>query len=424
MRLASLLAELPHHELERLALEHLGDDQNITPATLCVTLEGVLRSYAFVRRFVADRLPPTFAILETLLEAPEHAVAASGFRELVMGRMNSIAERIRSGELLARGESLRVYRRVLVEARRGDVQLDASETALLGALRRELGIRSVEHFLIEHHDDFREFWDKEHGFLNEMHALRSYGLLFAHQGNIVLAEEVVPLVRQSLGLEMPTANRRRLYERLTGSELGDALAAFELKTSGTREEKLDRLVTNYVQPSEVLRLVQLQTLRELCRESDLAVSGTKEELVERLTECFLHGLDQKREETEPAAPPPPEPRILDAGPFRALFASLKGDELTDILEGIGSSRVTGAKDTKVSLLAASRFSEGTLLQHLTNRSLEDILARHQLRTTGSKAERIQRLVEYFRTNAAAASEYGVGSWGESERAVAPEDTNQ
>jgi hypothetical protein len=397
MRLALLLAELPHDELERLGLEHLGDDQNIVRASLCATLEGVLRSYAFVRRFVADRLPPTFAILETLLDAPDHSVPASTFRELVMERTRNLSQRVGSGDLVARGDSLRIYRRVLLEARRNDIELDASETALLGVLRKELSIRPVEHFLVEHHNDFREFWDKEHGFLNEMHALRSYGLLFAHQGCVLLAEEVVPLVRQTLGLEMPTGSRRRLYEKLSGAELSDALAAFELKTSGNRDEKLERLLASYIQPSEVLRLLQLQTLRELCRDANLGVSGSKEELVERLTEGFLYQLDQKVEAAPTKVNQEPETRTLDDGRFQRLFASLKGDELTDILAGIDSPRVTGAKETKVALLVAAPFAEGTLLEHLTNRSLEDVLARHRLRTSGSKSERITRLVDYFVT---------------------------
>jgi hypothetical protein len=401
MRLALLLAELPHDELERLALEHLGDDQNVTRAALCTTLESVLRSYSFVRRFVADRLPPTFAILEMLLDATDHSVPLASFRDGVMERTRNISQRIADGDLLARSDSLRVYRKVLVEARRGDVQLDASETALLGVLRKELEIRSVEHFLIEHHDDFREFWDKEHGFLTEMHALRSYGLLFAHHGAMVLAEEVVPLVRQSLGLEMPAVSRRRLYEKLTGAELADALAAFELKTSGARDEKLERLLAGYVQPSEVLRILQLQTLRELCRDAELAVSGSKEDLVERLAECFLYQLDQQREAPAPVTEPEPEPRSLGPSNFCRLFASLKGDELTDILAGIDSSRVTGAKETKVGLLVGTPFAEKTLLQHLTNRSLEDVLARHRLRSSGSKSERIARLIEHFRTSGAA-----------------------
>jgi len=398
MRLAALLAELPVDQLERLGAEHLGQDENVSRTALCATLEGVLRSYSFVRKFVGDRLPPTFSILETLLDADEWTCPASTFRETVAARTAALVERVKSGDLVGRDSSLRLYRRVLIEARRNDLVLDASETAILGVLRRELGIRPAEHFLVEHHEDFHEFWAKEDAFLYEMNALRSCGLVFGHEGNILLAEEVVPLVRQTLGFEMGSANRRRLLGRLSGGDLSEILGRCELKTSGTRDEKLERLLSSYVQPSEVLRMLPLQALRDICRDANASVSGSKDELVDRLVEHFLHALDiRPPSELPPPTSREPEPRTLDEPRFRALFSTLKGDDLTDILAGIDSSRITGAKDTKVALLVESTLSETTLLEKLTNRALEETLARLRLRTAGSKRERVDRLLEYFRT---------------------------
>jgi ribosomal protein L12E/L44/L45/RPP1/RPP2 len=398
MRLAALLAELPADQLERLAAEHLGQDENVSRTALCATLEGVLRSYSFVRKFVGDRFPPTFSILEVLLDADDWTCPAASFRDAVAERTAALVDRVKTGDLVGRDASLRLYRRVLVEARRNDLVLDASETAILGVLRRELVIRPAEHFLIEHHSDFHEFWAKEDAFLSEMNALRSCGLVFGHAGNILLAEEVVPLVRQTLGFEMASASRRRLLGRLSGGDLAEILGKCELKTSGTRDEKLERLLASYVQPSEVLRLLPLQTLRDICRDANASVSGSKDELVDRLVDHFLHTLDIKPHSELP--PPPlrePEARALDEVRFRALFSSLKGDDLTDILAGIDSSRITGAKDTKVALLVDSMLAETSLLEKLTNRALEETLSRMRLRTAGSKRERIDRLLEYFRT---------------------------
>ncbi len=396
MRLAALLAELPPDQLDRIAAAHLGEDDGVSPASLCSTLEGVLRSYSFVRGFVCDRFPPTFSILQVLLDANSWAVPAASFREIVAERTKTLVERVTSGELVGRDSSLRLYRRVLLEARRNDLVLDASETAILGVLRRELDIRPVEHFLIEHHSDFHEFWAKEDAFLDEMNALRSCGLVFGHQGNVLLAEEVVPLVRQTLGFEMSDASRRRLFAHFSGGDLTDVLGTCGLKTGGARDEKLDRLQASYVQPTEVLRTLALQTLRDLCRTANASVSGSKDELVERLVERFLYSLDIQHN-TEPSQPPPiaAEPRVLSDARFRAMFAALKGDDLTDILGSIDSSRITGAKDTKISLITSSPFCEFTLLEKLTNRALEETLGRLHLRTAGSKRERVERLVEYY-----------------------------
>jgi hypothetical protein len=396
MRLAALLAELPHDQLERLALEHLGRDEAITPAALCTTLEGVLRSYSFVRRFIANRLPPTFAIFEILLDADGCAHPAATFRESVTERTRQLCDRVAAAALVGRCDGLRTYRRVLMEARRNDLQLDGSEMAILSVLRRELGIRTVEHFLIEHHVDFQEFWSRERGFLDETNALRSCGMIFGHEGNIILPEELVPLVRQALGLEMSTESRTRLFALLSASDLGDALGQLALKSSGNRDEKLARLASSYVQPTEVLRLLSLQILKDMCRSADTPTSGSKDDLVERLCMHFLHSLDIRPTDALVPDAPSPEPRELDTTQFSALFGSLRGDDLTDILADIDSARVTGAKETKVALLAASPFSEATLLGKLTNKALEETLVRLRLRSAGSKAERVARLVDAHR----------------------------
>jgi hypothetical protein len=47
------------------------------------------------------------------------------------------------------------------------------------------------------------------------------------------------------------------------------LAACNQKASGLREAKLERLLCSYVQPSEVLGLVSLVRLREICTLTDL-----------------------------------------------------------------------------------------------------------------------------------------------------------
>jgi hypothetical protein len=224
--------------------------------------------------------------------------------------------------------------------------------------------------------------------------LRTNGLVFVHDGQVLLAEEVVPLVRQSVGLEMARANRKRLYDFLSGADLVEVLNAASLKTSGTKDDKVERLLANYIQPTEVLQRLALTTLRDLCRAVQAAVTGSKDELVARLFDLFLRGLDQTAPE-EPAAPPPSEPRHLDEARFRALFACCTSYELTDVLVRINSPRRTGTKDAKINALWQSSFSEGTLLNELRMKSLEDILARKGLKTSGSKRDRMDRLIDYF-----------------------------
>jgi hypothetical protein len=396
VRLAALLAQLTSEELDRLATEHLRGDTLPSRGALCDTLEGILRSYAFVQACVFTRQPPTFSLLVRLLEADGHAVVSSSLKDVVSADTAELCRSVQEGTLLDRDEQLRVYRKVLAEARRTDVDIDVSEAAILAVLRRELGVRQVEHFLLEHHSELQAFWNTGHGFLHEMHALRSVGLIFANGGSIVLAEEMVPLIRRSLGLEMTRGDARRLLSGLSNAELSQALERARLKTGGNKEERLERLLSNWIQPSEVLDAVGLPSLRELAKTNGAKNAGNKEELIERLVNHFARGQDQVPEELG-APDPPPEARALEELRFRALFDQLRGNELTDVLRRIESSRQTGSKEQKITALWGSRFSEHSLLMCLTNRALEELLDRLRLRLSGSKRERVDRIVDHFRT---------------------------
>jgi hypothetical protein len=398
MRLAPLLAALSEEELQRLAVEHVRTDEQLPRLQLCNFLEGALRSYRFVHDFVTNRQPPTFAVLTLLLDAPGYELPREGFRELVVAETRRIADLIDSGELLAREEQLRLYRRALFEARRNDLDLNSSEAALLALLRRETGIAQVEHFLIEHHQDLREFWDKDDSFTHEKNALRSAGLIFVHNEKIVVPKEVAPAIWQTLGIDMPTDSARRLFGHLSSGELAAGLESAGSRTSGSKEGRLERLLVQRVQPRAVLRTVPLSTLKEICRATQASVTGNKDELVERIVEHFAQRKDQREE--EPAPPPRLEPRRLDYDRFATMFSSLLQQELTDILRRFPELKQTGTKEARIRTLWEAHLAEQTLLGELMNRDLENILHRLGLRLSGSKNDRIDRIVGHFAASAA------------------------
>lgn len=308
----------------------------------------------------------------------------------------AIAQRVTQGSVLARLDDLALYRRILVEARRSDLHLDPSETAILAVLRRELGIHQVEHFLIEHHADLQPFWNEEHGFLRAMQLMRTGGLTFAVDGRLVLPEDVVAIVRQTVGLEMKTEARRRLLARISGQDATEILQDAGLKSTGSKEEKLLRIFDNYLPPSVVLDALGIVQLRDLCRDLGIAVSGAKDELSERVLRHFA--TDGDIAPPKPEAPPPePEQRVLSPERFELLFQALRQQDLSDILAGIGSSRITGAKEHLVKLVRESRFSELTLLTELGLKQLEYALVKQHLKAAGNKQERAARLVQHFET---------------------------
>ncbi len=399
MRLATLFASLSDEELERLAVEHVPTDEKLPRPQLYNFLEGALRSYRFVSDFIVNRQPPTFAILASLLDSPGYELPIEAFRERVMMQTRKIAELIDSGELLSRDRQLQLYRKAFYEARRNDADINASEAALLAVLRREQGIAQVEHFLLEHHQDLREFWDREDSYAHEENALRSAGLLFHINGQIVIPEEVAPAMWQSLGIDMPTESARRLFGHLSNGEFAEILEAAGSRISGSKEMRLERIMLERIQPREALRIVSLTTLKEICRATDAASTGNKDELIERVIAHFAQGRDQHQE-----APPEtrlPEARQLDQGRFETLFGALHHQELSDILRRRPELRQTGTKETKIRTLWVAQLSEMTLLSELMNRQLEDVLHRLELRLAGSKNARIERLVMHFRSSSPA-----------------------
>jgi uncharacterized protein (DUF2267 family) len=362
-------------------------------ATLCTTLEGILKSFRFVQDFLLDRQPPTFVVLTTLLEAPGHACPNEGFRDRVMSETWRLCELVSAGEILGRDDQLRLYRRVLAEARKNDVDIDPSESAILGVLRHELNISLVEHFLIEHHPDLQEFWRNDQCFLHEINALRSAGLVFGRGSDTVIAEDVAPVVAQALGIEMSTESARRLYALLPNSDLGDALARTSIKTSGSKEERIERLLMHRVQPRVLVDAMSLAALKDLCRDIGAPLSGSKDEIVERIVEHFAGGRDRLVAAVD--VPVVVEQRVLDESRFLLLFGTLRLAETTAILKEFSDLRQSGTKEIRAKTLWEAQRSEHTLLATLTSRDLEDILLRLELRTSGAKAERIDRIISHF-----------------------------
>ena len=393
MRLADLLADMTLEDLERMAHEHARTEDHLSRPQLLVTIEGVLRSYRFLQDFLVDRQPPTFAIMTLLLDAPEFTLPTSDFRNLVLAETARICSAIDADELLQRDDQLRVYRRVLYQARSNDMQIDASEAALLTVLRQELNVAHVEHFLIEHHADLREFWREESAYMRELQALRSAGLVFVNERSTILPEDLAVVIRQVLGVDMSRGAARRLFEHLSGHDLHDALQAIGAASSGSKDERIERLIAHMAQPRVVLHGVDLETLRSICRDIGAAVSGAKDDLIERIVGHMSAGRDLIGEPEPP--PPPAEPRRLSEERFGQLFEHLRGHELSGILSEFDLRR-SGTKEMQVRTLWEAQRAETTLLACLSNPELDGVLRRADLKTAGgSKTDRIDRLIEHF-----------------------------
>ncbi len=393
MRLAQLLASLSEAELAKIALEHLRTDQQLSHVQLCNHLESVIRSARFLGDFIVNRQPPTFSLLSVLLDTQGLSVAREELRSRAEQETARIREQLDAGELLVRDDGLRIYRKLLYEARRSDADINTSEASLLAVYRREHGIPLSSHFLIEHHTDLREFWMRDEAFDHALGALIASGVLFERDGNVILPEDLVSGVLQALGLSMDTGGTRRLLEHVSSGDMADVLETQMIKSSGSRAEREERLLHERVPANLILEGVGIGELRDICRNTNLSGSGVKDELIERLIAHFAAGHDVVVE----APPPEPlrEPRRLNEARFRLLFGCLKNQELLDILRRREGLRQTGSKDQRVTSLWEAHVSETNLLNELMNRDLEDVLQRVGLRLSGSKPERVERLIGHF-----------------------------
>jgi len=394
MKLSDLLADLGHEELERLVHEHARAEEQMSRSQQLETIAGVLRSYRFMQEFLLNRQPPTFAILTLLLDERDHALPSDTFRSLVLAETERLCRAIDAREILKREDQLRVYRRVLYQARSNDELIDSSESELLAVLRQELGLTQTEHFLLEHHADLREFWQVEGAFARELHALRSAGLVYARDGRTLIPDDLVPIVRQVFGIAMARSSARRLFDLLSNNELHEGLALIEAPTSGSKSERIERLIAHMAQPRTILqsRIVSLERLRDTCRQIGTNVTGSKEELADRIVHHMAHDRDLLGE----PEPPPivQEPRGLEEPAFRALFGFFKGYQLGAMLAEFELRR-WGTKQAQVQALWDAHRAAHTLLSSLNSPDLELALKRLGLRTPGSKTDRIQRLVEHF-----------------------------
>jgi hypothetical protein len=398
MKLRQLLDGLEPTALERLAANKTGSPDHVRlPVGLLIgELESVLKSYSYVQQALLHRHPPTFSIISLLIEADSLSAPIADFR----ARVEADVERLCNppDDAFSRDKNYGLYRRVLAEAWKSNLAIDDSEAAILGVLRRELGITLQEHLLLEHHADLQPFWRSELAFERERNALLAAGILFVNGDHYAIAAEVAPLVRQAWELYVSRAEARRLYEELTIGDLTEGLKQLGLKSSGTKEAKVEQVMAAMVSPREVLLTLSIaESLKPLARRVNCPMTGSKDELVDRILEHFDAGRDlAARAPGQMAAaspPPPPERKELSEQFFRVLFGNLTNEELYEILSELPDLKRTGSKEIRLATLWSSPFSEATLLNRLTNRSLTSILDRCRLKVSGPKDEKIKRLID-------------------------------
>lgn len=402
MKLADVLESYSDEALDRLAADKVDEvaGLRLPRSVLIQEISTSLSSMSYVARVLAPARPPTYALLKSLIDAPDHSAPAAGFREAVLGRVDALTSQAADPKTMPAGKNYTLYLRIVFAAWENDGQIDRSEALLLEALRKELGIWAREHLLLEHHPTVRGIWDTPRAFEGARNHLLSTGMVLSMGDTYVLPDEVCSQVRRVWDMELEDVSYRRLAQMLTGVQLRGALEAAALPLSGSKEERIERLVQGLVPPAAVLDGLTIDEIRDLCRACKLQVSAAKADLSASLLTHFDAGRDLAG--TEVASPttgtgsdpgPALEARTLETSALRAMLARLTVDQVQDVLAALKLRR-GGTRTERVDRLVESAWSERQMLAVFPRIELAAMCRKLGLRVSGVKHELCDRLVAY------------------------------
>lgn len=194
-------------------------------------------------------------------------------------------------------KSVDIYSAILETALEDDV-ISNNELALLARLRKKLSISVKDQYLIQAGLNlFPVKGNKVHtaSEINEIiDDLQKCGILFycnqyenGSEKVFLIPEEMVNGIKASLGIELIEDKYKLLLNRLQKKQLKKALRERNLNVSGTKEELIERIIHAGVKPSETLECLTSNELSEVCSKiPSLIVSGTKDEKINRLINYF------------------------------------------------------------------------------------------------------------------------------------------
>lgn len=400
MLVVEALSQYSDDDLDRLARDKVDEVANLRlPREVLIhEIALALSSLSYVAKVLAPARPPAYAFLKLLMDAPEHRARPSAFREDVLALTDKLTERAARGDGLSKSKDFRLYLRMLYAAWEDDSRVDRSEALLLAALRKELGIWTREHLLLEHHPLVRPLWESDRAYSEARNHLLATGLVLVYDGEYVLTDEVLVQVRRVWDIDLGDDAYRRLLDRMTGNQLRTALESAALPLSGSKDDRAERLVRGLVPPAEVLDALHINEVKELCRGCSLPVSASKADLVSSLVDYFdaaqdLPGDEEDLDSESSTKSPEPEARRLDASQLGNLLDQLTVDVLSDMLTAHGMRR-SGSKEHRIARLVDSPWSESTLLGGVRRSDLVELCRRLGIAVSGVKAEIVERLVDW------------------------------
>ena len=397
MKLIEILEKYSDPAIDQLAADKVDESANLRlPRSVTVQeIQAALCSLSYVASALAPSRPPTYAFIKLLLYVPNHLQPVEGFQGKVLSTTKEMTQRAQSGKGLSAEKDYQLYLNVLKNAWESDNEIDRSEAQLLEALRNELGIWTREHLLLEHHPDVRQLWDNPGAYVSARNHLLITGLVLTYENNYVIADEVALQIRRAWGIDLEIDPYTRLLNLIKNEQLHKVLNNTGLQLSGTKDERIDRIINALIPPTELLNFMQIEELREFCRSNGMQISGRKSEVISNIIDFFNRGLDLQEsilEEEVSPIPSEPEGRKLSDDVFTKLLQNFTNDQLYDVLSQ-SFLKTSGVKEEKIKCLIESPWSDISIISRLRKRDLTELCRKLSIQVSGVKSELIDRIIE-------------------------------
>lgn len=396
MKLIDILNTYDTISLDQLSADKIDEVLNLRlpPSVIMQEIISALSSQSYISKKILYSRPPTFAILNLVLQSPDHIVEIEGFKTRVLDYIRQLTAKATQRQGV-NGQNTRLYVKILQRSWENDGMVDKNEANILDLLKQELGIWEREHFILMHDESIISLWNIEQEYNMVRNQLLSAGILLTYENQYIIAEEVAVQIRKTFGIEIMDDSFKRLLGKLNREDLAQALAYYQLNTSGTKEVQVERLLNSLVPPAEILDRLNLETLRELCRREDIQISGSKNTVITHIIHHFDQDKDLHQELSEPEHIPVPqaELREMNVEIYEKVLSSLTGQQLYDILYQIGFM-TSGTKEDKVRRVLDSYLSERSAFNYLRKEDLTQLCRRFALPLSGSKQELVDRILDY------------------------------
>lgn len=398
-----ILKDYSKGDLRRLAKGKISEIVGLDADKILRDLSRVLGNYESVKRNIEFRTPPTDTILEVLLDAAEHRIRIDDLKSAVTKRIQDYVEASKDLDFKNSKKNYRLYAKMLGAAWDFDDDFNESEANLLRVLRNELGITRREHQLVMAHPEVGRLKFGTTEYEDGLAFLTNEGIVLVCCGDddsyFSLSDETSDSLLQLWGYAMRVGQRRRLFSCLAKPQLASALKDAGLRTSGSNSELVTRLIDNEIPSPQVLAGLGASDLVGLLVKFGLPKSGTKEERIIRIVDHFRSDADIAKAPVEtPVEEMIPEPESLSDETLVDLLGELGVVQLADTLQTLGLHK-SGSKDAKMERLINSPFNSESILSTLSLGDLRELAKRTGLGRAGNKPQLIESIVCRFADDA-------------------------